>query len=432
MSSYESTTQTGTEGTSNDSKKNLALCGACGCCVCMLVLVGINYLVGSVIGNMAVNDFLLVNDEKVDSNCADDDNFTIANAVTKVWLPGCHNEKDISHLNSCGAPCFSDDLVSEWNSYFATLKGTKKVSFPSRKLDGVATVQLRGWWIPANPAKGGADSPRIVVQHGFTSNSNKYRQMYAAYMLSEMGFNVVVNNLRDHCYSDHSKSRIVQWGRAYPYDLLGAWDFAVNDAEGLIGGPINREKVGILGFSMGAFTTVNAFGIESAVPAVWVDSPPFTPKGGFYGGFKYQLSQMLPFGGSAVASWYVDRVWGKIIEFGLSKGIDIDLHLPEKELPTAPGTNRPIAWSHNKEDTTVLFSNGEKLEKLLESLPEKYALTKLIWEKACTTAKGSNLMSHCDDHLLSQTKYKAALCSFWQGVFDLPADFCASDRRLSV
>ncbi len=44
----------------------------------------------------------------------------------------------------------------------------------------------------------------------------------------------------------------------------------------------------------GAFTTLNAFGLEGEVPGAWVDSPPFLPKVVFAVGLSYKLQDVGP------------------------------------------------------------------------------------------------------------------------------------------
>merc|ERR1719284_176859 len=124
------------------------------------------------------------------------------------------------------------------------------VNYTSRPVAGVETIMLRGWWLPAPNSTNG---PRIVLQHGFTSNSNKFRITTLSYLLRAMGFSVLLNNFRDHCYSDDTEHEMDTWGHAYPEDMLGAWDYARTDPDGKLGGALGADKVGIQGFSKGAF-----------------------------------------------------------------------------------------------------------------------------------------------------------------------------------
>jgi dienelactone hydrolase len=301
----------------------------------------------------------------------------------------------------------------------------KLVSYPSRagKVDGkdLEVVQLGGWWLPApNDDKGTA--PRIVVQHGFTSNGNKYRQEYVAYLLRSLGFSVLVNNLRDHCYSDDSKARVVEWGHAYPYDLLGAWDYAQKAG----GNKLDASKVGVLGFSMGGFITQNAFGLESKIPAVWVDGAPWTPFEGFKKGLETELNGMGI--GFLLNLPLADAVWSNVRSAAEAKGVDLHAHLPEKVLLEGSDTARPIFVTANKNDATVPYSSSESLVALLKKNTKKYDLEE-FWSHEAGCKKPSGVQSHCIDHVREPSAYKAKLCKFWTKAFDLSSDFCSGSKE---
>merc|ERR1739848_773185 len=74
-----------------------------------------------------------------------------------------------------------------------------------------------------------------------------------------MGFSVLLNNIRGVGYSENTTAGITTWGYAYHFDLLGAWDYLKQDPDSILGGQLPASKVGIMGFSMGAFITLNAF-----------------------------------------------------------------------------------------------------------------------------------------------------------------------------
>jgi len=265
----------------------------CGVCVVVLlgaVAVGAYFYLVNLMTGMAIDGFITLKEEHVKEYCGKDyEDLGIGDITHRIWWPGCG--KDFAPLTKmedfekqCPKDgCIKPQTMKEMDD-FNEKYGGRKVSYKSRNGKGedgkaLEQVTLSGWWMPApNHNK---DTPRIVVQHGFTSNSNKFRQQFLAWQLRKMGFSVLVNNFRDHCYSDRSKAHTVEWGHAYPYDLLGAWDYAKADSDGVMGGSLPSEKVGIMGISMGAFTTANAFGIDGDVPAVWIDGPPRSPKVGF-------------------------------------------------------------------------------------------------------------------------------------------------------
>ena len=150
---------------------------------------------------------------------------------------------------------------------------------------------------------------------------------------------MLVSNLSDQCFSANSSTRTVEWGHAYPFDLLGAWDFAVNDPSGVLGGKRPPSQVGLLGLSMGAFLTASAFGLEPQVPAVWVDSPPFQPKIVF----SFGAINLRGFGvDGPQEEGVVSVAWDKVLEVASNRGVDLDKDPQEKTLPQGPDAQRPI------------------------------------------------------------------------------------------
>lgn len=209
-------------------------------------------------------------------------------------------------------PCYSDDWLQEIIDFNENHEHPGQiVRYKNRAGKGeqdkdIQMVELGGWLLPAATNSLG----RIVVQHGFTSNSNKMRQLAMGVMFRQLGFDVLMNNFRDHCYSDDSKARVTEWGHAYPYDLLGAVDYMRKDPDNKLGGAVENSKVGIMGISMGAFTAVNAFGMDSDVPAAWVDAPPSTPKSVFANGGKHAMTAMgIP---APYINMLLDTVWGTL------------------------------------------------------------------------------------------------------------------------
>jgi len=292
----------------------------------------------------------------------------------------------------------------------------KLVKYFSRDKEGVESVGLEGWWLPAPSEKSSKKSaPRIVLQHGFKSNSNNFRPYLAAYMLRKLGFSVLVNNFRDHGYSDKSENHIYEWGDAYPYDLLGAWDYARMDPGGDLGGEMASNKVGIMGFSKGAFTTVNAFGLEADVPAAWVDSPPFTPKIVFGAGATKEMSGL---GIGFAAPLLIDPVWDRVLDEASSHGVDFNKNLPKDVLPSGPDTKRPIFVTSNVNDATVPIGELDQLVALLEEYPEKYSTSKWVNDDTCGDE------NHCVDHLSKFDDDSTKLCEFWKPVFELSTDSC--------
>jgi len=127
------------------------------------------------------------------------------------------------------------------------------VSFPSR--DGLT---LRGWWL-----EGGDDGPVIVVVHGSEGNraDPAERMLGIAKDLVSHGYSVLMFDMRGH---GESEGQHISAGLYEKNDLLGAIDY--------IRGRGIENKIGVLGFSMGAAVCLMAAPESEEIDAVVADA----------------------------------------------------------------------------------------------------------------------------------------------------------------
>jgi len=378
----------------------------------LAAIIGFYYVLVSIVTGQGEQDFLLINEEGVNAFCTP--GLTMANLPSHSRWPGCGDVRDLSDFEACAEPCYSKHFIRSIEEFSAKYPG-QLVTYESRRNPFLKTVKLTGWWLPAPGTKKGNSSKeepatRVVVQHTIGENSNTFRTQLTAYMLRSLGFSVLLNNLRDHCYSEDSSNHLIGWGHSYPFDVLGAWDYARSDPDGQLGGPLPAGQVGIMGFSSGAYITAIALGLESKVPAAWLDSAPLRPKSTF-------MDREL-FGLGPLAGPVLNQAWSNLEGRAEDRGVLFNQHLPEEVLPQGPDTRRHVGWVHNKQDAMVSFSEGEKLVKLLESLPQKYEVMKFETEGDC------NGETHAVDNLRLFNEYAARLCSFWTQAFDLASSGC--------
>lgn len=126
------------------------------------------------------------------------------------------------------------------------------VSFPSR--DGLI---LRGWWLEA-----GDNNPVIVVVHGSEGNRAHpaERMLGIAKDLVSHGYNILMFDMRGH---GESEGEHISAGYYEKNDVLGAIDYIKQrDIE---------SKIGVLGFSMGAATSLMAVAESEEIGAVVAD-----------------------------------------------------------------------------------------------------------------------------------------------------------------
>ena len=128
------------------------------------------------------------------------------------------------------------------------------VEFPSR--DGEVT--LSGWYIP-----GLVTRPSIVFVHGLGSTRSGDKAMDLAARLVRRGYSVVMFDLRGHGTSGGNR---VSGGYFEKQDVLGAYDF-------LISLDVPPDLVGVIGFSMGAGTSILSLIEEPGIQALVVDTP---------------------------------------------------------------------------------------------------------------------------------------------------------------
>lgn len=132
------------------------------------------------------------------------------------------------------------------------------VSFPSRDTG----LELSAWYIPNAE---NAPARTVILVHGVNDCKQRAYTLTAASMLHQNGFNVLLMDMRDHGESDIEDSRHAAGTEEY-LDVLGAWDWLI-DKKGA-----EPESIGIMGFSLGAATSIIATSEEPQVAAVWSDS----------------------------------------------------------------------------------------------------------------------------------------------------------------
>merc|ERR1719215_2108559 len=91
-----------------------------------------------------------------------------------------------------------------------------------------------------------------------------------------------------------------------------------------------------MGFSMGAFIALNAFTLDSGVPAVWADSPPASADSVFFfGAEKNPAAPIFLIPGVSPLVWF----W-----MTHKAGVDIAARTPLKDLPTSTiqGARTPL------------------------------------------------------------------------------------------
>ena len=116
---------------------------------------------------------------------------------------------------------------------------------------------LCGWWL-----EGGDDRPIIVVVHGSGDNRAHppERMLGIAKDLVSYGYNVLMFDMRGH---GESEGKHISAGYYERNDVLGAIDYIKQSG--------TESKIGVLGFSMGAATSLMAAAESEEIDAVVAD-----------------------------------------------------------------------------------------------------------------------------------------------------------------
>jgi len=325
---------------------------------------------------------------------------------------GCEEgNKSDDDLRQCIHPCYNLSFVLSWERYNKDHE-FRLVYFPSRAGPrGEVPVNISAWWLPA-PPRGGKPAPRIVAMHGVGANCNHCGVQSTCYLLRSMGFSCLTPSARDAGLSGPSSHPdILSWGYDYHLDTLGGWDYAVEDPDGLLGGPLPADQVGIMGFSKGAYETAIALGLEQRIPGAWLDSGPYA------GLFGMIVSTVAPYVGSFFGDILARGVFASATFFS---GGRVDVFDPLKLLSncTAGEKKRQVLVAHGTLDDTVPTRYSAMAIEVLSGEPRCYEVRTYTPPAYCNGASHHQEMWEFPD----DTRHK--LCSFWSRTFDRDPALC--------
>ncbi len=207
----------------------------------------------------------------------------------------------------------------------------EEIGFRSRPQD----VELKGWFLPA---RGKPASMTIILSHGYagTRLEKGLPALSLAKSLVEAGYNVLMYDFRNSGLSGGSLTTV---GYLEKQDLLGAIDWVRQNHPG---------EIGLVGFSMGATTSILAAAEEPDVLGVVADSP--------FSRLKPYLQENL-------------SVWSHLPKFPFTQliltilppltGIRADevdaFQAVDKVYP------RPVLFIHSQDDDAIPYTNSESM-----------------------------------------------------------------------
>ncbi|CAG7652561.1 hypothetical protein PAESOLCIP111_06569 [Paenibacillus solanacearum] len=203
-------------------------------------------------------------------------------------------------------------------------------------------LQLKGWYLPGKTTEDAtARKPNIIMAHGYDNNrlQKKAEALNLAKELVDRGYNVMMFDFR---HAGESEGALTSVGYYEKYDVLGAIDWMKANHPGTIA---------LLGFSMGASTSLMAAAEEPSIAGVVADSP-FNHLGRY-------LEENLP-----VWSHLPNFPFTPMIMTILPRLIDVDpnavdvLNAADRVYP------RPVLFIHSTGDTSIPYRNSESMWQL--------------------------------------------------------------------
>jgi pimeloyl-ACP methyl ester carboxylesterase len=209
----------------------------------------------------------------------------------------------------------------------------QEVQFASRKGD----VMLSGWYLP-----GRGSMPTLIFVHGIGGVRSGDKAVDLASRLVSQGFSVLLFDLRGHGSSGGDR---IGGGYLERWDLLGAFDFLV--ARGT-----PPERIGVVGFSMGAGTSILGAAQDPGIRALVVDSP--------YANVSDLLAQEVA-RKTVFPQWSVPIFLpGVKLMAKLAHQIDIGALVPDKAVRRL---GYPILLIHGTADTRIPVGQGVRVHQ---------------------------------------------------------------------
>jgi len=123
-------------------------------------------------------------------------------------------------------------------------------------------ITLKGWWIPTQEMETVHSEKAVIFAHGYGHNRVVLNRLKLAKRLTQEGYNVLMFDFRNSGLSQKDEATI---GLKEQTDLMTAINFVADEKK--------MNNIGLMGWSMGASTSIMT-GVKSKnVKAVIADSP---------------------------------------------------------------------------------------------------------------------------------------------------------------
>ena len=216
---------------------------------------------------------------------------------------------------------------------FCDNPNTQSIDFEDIEYTSTDGLVLPAWYMPA--PKANSVNKTILLVHG--RGASRHEGMRYAKPLVTAGYNVVAIDMRHPRQGEGIISTMSFYERN---DVIGAVNYIKNRTP--------NNDVGVMGFSMGASTSIIAMAEDQRIKA-----------GIFNSGFANATDVLAE---NAAVMYGVPRypLMPAVMSLvALRSGTDTDLINPETYIPKI--SPRPVFIMHGTEDETVDFSHGQRL-----------------------------------------------------------------------
>lgn len=255
------------------------------------------------------------------------------------------------------------------------IESYEKISFNSLK----DNLTLNGYLIKSENSK-----KTIIICHGYGDSKFmvggrkpsdvKVDNIRLAKLFLTQGYNTLLFDFRGH--GDYAGNNGVTIGYNEQQDLLGAINFAKSKGFG--------DKIGLIGFSMGAATSLSVLDKTKDVSFVIADSP--------FNDLKNYLNSNMKVWTGLPNFPFVPMI---LLNFKLIYGVDYSTVSP---LNSVSKSDIPILLIHGKKDTTIPYTESVAMEKSLKNKKSKLVLF--------------DASTHVGSYSLYGDKYEAVLKKF--------------------
>ncbi|MFS0916779.1 alpha/beta hydrolase [Brevibacillus sp. 179-C 1.1 NHS] len=219
------------------------------------------------------------------------------------------------------------------------IEQVEAVVFPSRE----ETISLAGWYLSADKNGRVSNGRTLVFAHGYSQNRLEPHlpALSLAARLVHAGFDVLMFDFRN---AGESSDALTTIGLREQQDLLGAIDFAAAKKP--------EHTLGLIGFSMGAATSLMVGGMDERITAIVADSP-------FYSLREYLIENLPQWTGlpRIPFNWLILTLCPILLG---ANPRDVN---PYQAVQQA---RKPILFIHGDCDTTIPMVNSQRLFELTQ------------------------------------------------------------------